>query len=113
MQFGRPIGEFQAIQMKIYEMYMMLKNVENIVYRTAWMQKKGVRDISFINASKVYTSQAAVHCANIAIQIFGGYGYMREYPVEKMYRDAKLLELGAGTSDINALTAARNELKLG
>lgn len=112
VQFGRPIGEFQAIQLKIYEMYMALKNVENIVYRTAWMQKKGIRDIAFINASKCYTSQAAVHVANLAIQIFGGYGYMREYPVEKMFRDAKLLELGAGTSDINALTAARHELQL-
>jgi alkylation response protein AidB-like acyl-CoA dehydrogenase len=112
VQFGRPIAEFQAIQLKIADMYIHLKNVENIVFRTAWMQKHGIRDISFINASKVYTSTAAVHVANTAIQIFGGYGYMREYPVEKMFRDAKLLELGAGTTDINALTAARNELQL-
>lgn len=112
VQFGKPIAEFQAIQLKIADMYIHLKNVENIVFRTAWMQKNGIRDISFINASKVYTSTAAVHVANTAIQIFGGYGYMREYPVEKMFRDAKLLELGAGTTDINALTAARNELQL-
>ncbi len=74
------------------------------------MQQNNIRDLSFINSSKVYASQAAVEVANDAIQIFGGYGYMREYPIEKMYRDAKLLELGAGTTDINAMTAARNEL---
>jgi len=111
-QFGKPIGTFQAVQLKIAKMYMHYKNVENIVFRTVWMQENNIRDVSFINASKVYTSQAAVEVANDAIQIFGGYGYMREYPVEKMFRDAKLLELGAGTTDINALTAARNELGL-
>jgi len=109
-QFGKPIGSFQAVQLKIAKMYITYKNVENIVYRTVWMQKNNVRDVSFVNAAKVFSSQAAVEVAGDAIQIFGGYGYMREYPVEKMFRDAKLLELGAGTSDINALTAARNEL---
>ncbi len=111
-QFGKPIGEFQATQLKIYRMYMYLKNVENIVFRTSYMQKNGIKDISFINASKAYASTAAVEVANDAIQIFGGYGYMREYPVEKMFRDAKLLELGAGTTDINMLTCARSELDL-
>jgi len=112
VQFGRPIAEFQAIQLKIARMYTHLKNVENIIYRTAWMQKKGIRDVSFINASKAYTSMAGVEVTNDAIQIFGGYGYMREYPVEKLYRDAKLMEIGAGTTDINMLTCARNELDL-
>jgi len=111
-QFGKAIAEFQATQLKIYRMYMHLKNVENIVYRTVWMQKNGVRDVSFINASKAYTSMAAVEVANEALQIFGGYGYMREYPIEKMYRDAKLMELGAGTTDINMLACARCELGL-
>jgi alkylation response protein AidB-like acyl-CoA dehydrogenase len=110
VQFKKPIAEFQATQLKIYQMYMHLKNVENIVYRICWMQKEGIKDISFVNASKAYTSMAGVEVANIALQIFGGYGYMREYPIEKMYRDAKLMELGAGTTDINMLTCARNEL---
>jgi len=112
VQFNRPIADFQATQLKIYRMYMHLKNVENIVYRIAWMQQQGIRDISFINACKAFTSTAAVEVANEALQIFGGYGYMREYPIEKMYRDAKLLELGAGTTDINMLTCARNELSM-
>ena len=112
VQFGKPIAEFQAVQLKIARMYTHLKNVENIIFRTAWMQKNGIRDVSFINASKAYTSIAGVEVTNDAIQIFGGYGYMREYPVEKLYRDAKLMEIGAGTTDINMLTCARSELDL-
>lgn len=112
VQFGKSIAEFQATQLKIYRMYMHLKNIENMVYRMAWMQKSGVKDVSFINGCKAYASQAAVEVCNEALQIFGGYGYMREYPIEKLYRDAKLLELGAGTTDINMLTCARNELGL-
>jgi acyl-CoA dehydrogenase len=112
-QFGRPIGEFQAVQLKIADMYIKLKNVENIVYRTAWMQKEKLRDVAFINASKAYCSQTCVDVAMTAIQCHGGYGYMEEYHIEKLARDAKLLELGAGTTDINLLTAARHELGLG
>ncbi|MCW5828345.1 MAG: acyl-CoA dehydrogenase family protein [Deltaproteobacteria bacterium] len=112
-QFGRVVGEFQAVQLDIADMYVKLKNVENIVYRTAWMQKKGIRDVSFINASKAYCSQACVDVALKAIQLHGGYGYMEEYHIEKLARDSKLLELGAGTTHINYLTAARNELGLG
>lgn len=112
VQFGKTIGEFQAVQLKIYRMYMHLKNVESIVFRTTWMQKNGVNDVSYINACKAYSSIAAVEVTNEALQIFGGYGYMREYPIEKMYRDAKLMELGAGTTDINMLTCARSELDL-
>ena len=112
VQFGKPIAEFQAVQLKIARMYTHLKNVENIIYRTVWMQKNNIRDVSFINASKAYTSMAGVEVTNDAIQIFGGYGYMHEYPVEKMYRDAKLMEIGAGTTDINMLTCARSELDL-
>jgi hypothetical protein len=109
-QFGRPIGEFQAVQLKLADMYVKLRNVENIVFRTAWMQKSGVRDPAFVNASKAYCSQMACDVALTAIQIHGGYGYMEEYHIEKLARDAKLLELGAGTTDINLLSAARHEL---
>ncbi len=111
-QFGKPIGEFQAVQLKIADMYVKLKNVENIVFRTAWMTKNKVKDAAFINASKAYCSQVCVDVALTAIQLHGGYGYMEEYHIEKLARDAKLLELGAGTTDINLLTAARQELGL-
>jgi alkylation response protein AidB-like acyl-CoA dehydrogenase len=106
-QFGRAIGEFQAVQLKITDLFLKLRTVENVVFRTAWMQKEGVRDMPFVNASKAMCAQLAVDAALTAIQIHGGYGYMEELGLEKLARDAKLLELGAGTTDINLLAAAR------
>ena len=111
-QFGRAIGEFQAVQLDLADMYVKLKNVEAIAYRTAWMQKQGRRDVAFVNASKAYCSQMAVDVALKAIQLHGGNGYMEEFHIEKLARDAKLLELGAGTTHINYLTAARALLGL-
>ena len=113
IQFGRPIGEFQAVQLHLVDMFIKLKNVENIVFRTAWMQRKKKSDPAFVNASKAYAAQCAVEVAMTAIQIHGGYGYMEEVGIEKLARDAKLLELGAGTTDINLLAAARSELSMG
>jgi len=106
-QFGRAIGEFQAVQLKIADLFLKLRTVENIVYRLAWMQQAGKRDMPYINASKAMSAQLAVDAAMTAIQIHGGYGYMEELGLEKLARDAKLLELGAGTTDINLLAAAR------
>ena len=106
-QFGRPIGEFQAVQLHITDLFLKLRTVENVVYRTAWMQQNGVKDMPFVNASKAMCAQLAVDAALTAIQLHGGYGYMEELGIEKLARDAKLLELGAGTTDINLLAAAR------
>ncbi|HEX7838804.1 MAG TPA: acyl-CoA dehydrogenase family protein [Kofleriaceae bacterium] len=106
-QFGRAIGEFQAVQLKIADLFLKLRTVENIVFRLAWMQQHGVRDAPYVNASKAMAAQLAVDAALTAIQIHGGYGYMEELGLEKLARDAKLLELGAGTTDINLLAAAR------
>lgn len=106
-QFGRPIGAFQAVQLKIADLFVKLRTVENLVFRLAWMQQHGVRDAPFVNASKATSAQLAVDAALTAIQLHGGYGYMEELGLEKLARDAKLLELGAGTTDINLLAAAR------
>ena len=106
-QFGRPIGAFQAVQLKIADLYLKLRTVESVVYRLAWMQTSGTRDPAFVNATKAMCSQAAVDAALTAIQLHGGAGYMEELGLEKLARDAKLLELGAGTTDINLLAAAR------
>ncbi|MCW5828397.1 MAG: acyl-CoA dehydrogenase family protein [Deltaproteobacteria bacterium] len=111
-QFGRPVGEFQAVQLDIADMYVKMKNVENIVYRTAWIQKQGIRDAAFINATKAYCSQACLDVTLRAIQLHGGYGYMEEYHIEKLARDAKLLEIGAGTTHINYMAAARTLLEV-
>ncbi len=112
-QFGRAVGEFQAVQLDLADMYVKMKNVENIMFRTAWMQKKGIRDTAFINATKAYCSQVCVDVTLRAIQLHGGYGYMEEYHIEKLARDAKLMEIGAGTTHINYLAAARAELGIG
>jgi alkylation response protein AidB-like acyl-CoA dehydrogenase len=106
-QFGRAIGEFQAVQLKITDLFLKLRTVENIVYRLAWMQQNGKRDMPYVNASKAMSAQLSVAAALTAIDIHGGYGYMEEVGIEKLARDAKLLELGAGTTDINLLAAAR------
>ena len=106
-QFGRAIGEFQAVQLHITDLFLKLRTVENVVYRIAWMQSNNVRDMPFVNASKAMCAQLSVDAALTAIQIHGGYGYMEELGLEKLARDAKLLELGAGTTDINLLACAR------
>ncbi len=106
-QFGRAIGDFQAVQLKITDLFLKLRTVENVVFRLAWMQQAGVKDQPFVNASKAMSAQLAVDAALTAIQIHGGMGYMEELGLEKLARDAKLLELGAGTTDINLLAAAR------
>jgi alkylation response protein AidB-like acyl-CoA dehydrogenase len=111
-QFGRPIGAFQAVQLKITDLFLKLRTVENVVYRTAWMQQNGVKDMPFVNASKAMCAQMAVDAALSAIQIHGGYGYMEDLGLEKLARDAKLLELGAGTTDINLLACARELIGL-
>ena len=112
VQFGRPIGAFQAVQLKITDLFLKLRTVENVVFRTAWLQHKAIRDMPFVNASKAMCAQLAVDAALTAIQIHGGYGYMEELGIEKLARDAKLLELGAGTTDINLLAAARELIGL-
>ncbi len=109
-QFGKAIGEYQAVQLKLANMYIHLKNLESMTFRTAWMAKEGIEDRAFTSASKAYASKAAVEVSLDSIQLHGGYGYMEEYHIEKLMRDAKLLEIGAGTTDINLLTAARLEL---
>ncbi len=111
-QFGRPIGAFQAVQLKITDLFIKLRTVENVVFRTAWMQQNGVKDMPFVNASKAMCAQMAVDAALTAVQIHGGYGYMEELGLEKLARDAKLLELGAGTTDINLLACARELIGL-
>jgi alkylation response protein AidB-like acyl-CoA dehydrogenase len=106
-QFGRAIGEFQAVQLKITDLFLKLRTVENIVFRLAWMQQNGVKDVPYINASKAMSAQLAVDAALTAIQIHGGYGYMEEYPVCRFYRDAKILTIGEGTDEVLQMVIAR------
>ena len=110
-QFGRPISEFQAIQHKLVDMAVDLDAARLLNYRAAWMLDQGQRVTRESAMAKLYASEAAVRIANEAVQIHGGYGFIKDYPVEKFYRDVKLCTIGEGTSEIQRLVIARQLLK--
>jgi len=111
VQFGRPIGDFQLIQLKLAKMEVARLNVENLVFRFLEMAQAG-RQMSLGDASamKLYSAQAAVEVALEAVQLFGGNGYMAEYEVEHLARDAKVLQIYAGTDEIQVGQIARQLL---
>ncbi|MBU9720758.1 MULTISPECIES: acyl-CoA dehydrogenase family protein [Bacillaceae] len=106
-QFGKHIGSFQAIQFKLADMAMELELAQNMVYKAAWLKDEGKAFKKEAAFAKLFASEAAMRACNQAIQIHGGYGYMREYHVERYLRDAKLLEIGEGTSEIQRMVIAR------
>jgi alkylation response protein AidB-like acyl-CoA dehydrogenase len=110
-QFGRPISEFQAIQHKLVDMAVDLDAARLLNYRAAWMLDRGERVTRESSMAKLFASEAAVRIANEAVQIHGGYGFIKDYPVEKFYRDVKLCTIGEGTSEIQRLVIARQLLK--
>jgi alkylation response protein AidB-like acyl-CoA dehydrogenase len=112
-QFGRPISEFQAIQHKLVDMAVDLDAARLLNYRAAWMLDHGMRVTRESSMAKLFASEAAVRIANEAVQIHGGYGFIKDYPVEKFYRDVKLCTIGEGTSEIQRLVIARQLLKSG
>ncbi len=106
-QFGRPIGTFQAIQFKLADMAMNIELARNMVLKAAWLKDTGQPYALEANYAKLFGSEIATKAALEAIQIHGGYGYINEFPVERYLRDAKLLEIGEGTSEIIRLVIAR------
>ena len=110
-QFGRPISEFQAIQHKLVDMAVDLDAARLLNYRAAWMLDRGCRVTRESSMAKLFASEAAVRIAGEAVQIHGGYGFIKDYPVEKFYRDVKLCTIGEGTSEIQRLVIARQLLK--
>jgi len=110
-QFGRPISEFQAIQHKLVDMATELEASRLLTYRAGAMLDAGQRVTKESAMAKLFASEAAVRIANEAVQIHGGYGFIKDYPVEKFYRDVKLCTLGEGTSEIQRLVIARQLLK--
>jgi alkylation response protein AidB-like acyl-CoA dehydrogenase len=110
-QFGRPISEFQAIQHKLVDMAMKIDAARLLTYRAAKMIDAGKRVTRESAMAKLFASEAAVWIANEAVQIHGGYGFIKDYPVEKFYRDVKLCTIGEGTSEIQRLVIARQLLK--
>ncbi len=110
-QFGRPISEFQTIQNKLVDMAVDLDAARLLNYRAGWMLDQGKRVTRESSMAKLFASEAAVRIANEAVQIHGGYGFIKDYPVEKFYRDVKLCTIGEGTSEIQRLVIARQLLK--
>jgi alkylation response protein AidB-like acyl-CoA dehydrogenase len=110
-QFGRPISEFQAIQHKLVDMATSIDAARLLNYRAATMLDKGQRVTKESAMAKLFASEAAVRIADEAVQIYGGYGFIKDYPVEKFYRDVKLCTIGEGTSEIQRLVIARQILK--
>jgi len=110
-QFGRPISEFQAIQHKLVDMATKIDASRLLTYRAAKMIDTGKRVTRESAMAKLFASEAAVEIANEAVQIHGGYGFIKDYPVEKFYRDVKLCTIGEGTSEIQRLVIARQLLK--
>lgn len=110
-QFGQPIASFQAIQHKLADMKVALEASRLLVYRVAWMKERGQSAMLEASIAKLFVTEQMLKVANDAVQIFGGYGYIHEYPVERAYRDAKLGTLGAGTSEVQKMVIISELLK--
>ena len=110
-QFGKPICENQAIAFKLADMATQIEAAELLIYQCADMKARGLKITKESAIAKLYASEIGCKVANEAVQIFGGYGYIKEFPVEKYYRDIKLCTIGEGTSEIQRLVIARELLK--
>ncbi|HUS06849.1 MAG TPA: acyl-CoA dehydrogenase [Bryobacteraceae bacterium] len=110
-QFGRPISEFQAIQFKLADMATSIEAARLLTYRAGWLKDRDQRVTKDSAMAKLYASEMAVKVCDEALQIHGGYGFIKDYPVEKFYRDVKLCTIGEGTSEIQRLVIARQLLK--
>jgi butyryl-CoA dehydrogenase len=109
-QFGRPIAEFQAIQWKIADMATRIQAGRLLMYRAAWARDQGRRYTREASMAKLFASETAMWAATQAVQIFGGYGYIQDYPAERHFRDAKITEIYEGTSEIQRMVIARHVL---
>jgi alkylation response protein AidB-like acyl-CoA dehydrogenase len=107
-QFGKTLSQFQAIQFKLADMEMEIELARNQVLKSAWLKDQGKEFGKESAIAKLYASEMAMRVCNQAIQIHGGNGYMQEYIVERYLRDAKLMEIGEGTSEIQRLVIARH-----
>ncbi len=110
-QFGKTISAFQGIQFKLADMAVEIDSARLLTHRAAWMKDQGMKTTLESSMAKLYASEVAVRVANECVQIHGGYGYIKDYPAEKFYRDVKLCTIGEGTSEIQRLVIARELLK--
>ena len=105
--FGQPIAAFQAVSFMIADMAKDIEAARLLVYKSAWMIDRGDRNTKFAAIAKAFAADTAMRVATDAVQVFGGYGYSEEYPVEKLMRDAKIYQIYEGTSQIQRLIIAK------
>jgi alkylation response protein AidB-like acyl-CoA dehydrogenase len=110
-QFGKPISQFQAIGFKLADMATEIQGAELMLFQSADLKERGMNLTKESAMAKYYSSEVAVRCSNEAVQIFGGYGYTKDFPAEKFYRDSKLCTIGEGTSEIQKLVISREILR--
>jgi hypothetical protein len=110
-QFGKAISEYQAIQWKLADMATEIEAAKLLTMRAAAMKDAGIKTTLESSMAKLYASEVAVRCANEGVQIHGGYGFIKDYPAEKFYRDVKLCTIGEGTSEIQRMVIARQLLR--
>jgi len=106
-QFGKPIGKFQAIQWMIADMATQIEAARLLVHRAAFLEDQGMSFTKEASMAKLFASEIAMNATRNAIQIFGGYGYIKEYPVERYFRDVKLCQIGEGTSEVQRIIISR------
>jgi alkylation response protein AidB-like acyl-CoA dehydrogenase len=111
VQFGKPISEFQGISFKLADMATEIEASELLLHKAAFLKNEGREMTKFSAMAKMFASEVCVKVANEAVQIHGGYGYTKDFPVEKFYRDAKLCTIGEGTTEIQKVVIAKNILK--
>ncbi|WP_261129516.1 acyl-CoA dehydrogenase [Bacillus sp. Marseille-Q3570] len=106
-QFGKTLSKFQATQFKLADMAMKIELARTMVYKAAWLKDQGRKFAKEASMAKLYASEICMEVCTQAIQIHGGYGYMKDYHVERFYRDGRLLEIGEGTSEVQRMVIAR------
>jgi butyryl-CoA dehydrogenase len=109
-QFGKPIGSFQGISFQLADMALAIEAGTHLLYHAAWLKQHGKPFKKEAAMAKLFCSELAMRVTTAAVQVFGGYGYTTEYPVERMMRDAKVCEIGEGTSEIQRIVIARHIL---
>jgi len=110
-QFGKPLADFQSVQWKLADMATEIEAARLLTRKAAWLRMQGKSINMAASQAKYFASEVAVRAANEAVQIHGGYGFIKDFPVEKLYRDAKLLTIGEGTSEVQKMVIAKNLLK--
>ena len=106
--FGQPIARFQAVQFKLADMAIEIEAGRLLVYRAAWLKDQGRPFANEAAMAKLYTGELSRRVVNEALQIHGGYGYMQEFAISRLYRDQKILEIGEGTNEVQRMVIARH-----